>query len=56
VHWDNAQKTWTQLAEEGNHQPVLKANTKEMYQKAFSFAEVGKNDDVIQMLSDLDVA
>lgn len=55
-HWDNAQKTWTDLASSGHQQPILKANTKELFQNSFSFAEVGKNDDVVQMLSDLDVA
>lgn len=55
-HWDNAQKIWSELASEGHQQPVLKANTRELYQKSFSFSDVGKNDDVIQILSDLDVA
>jgi len=32
------------------------ANTKELYQKSFNFEEVGKNDDVLNILSDLDIA
>jgi hypothetical protein len=34
----------------------LKANTKDLYQKSFNFEEVGKNDDVLNILSDLDIA
>ena len=55
-HWDNAQKTWSEMASEGHQQPILKANTRELFQKSFSFADIGHNDDVIQILSDLEVA
>jgi len=34
----------------------LKANTKEIYQKGFNFAEISKNDEVLAILSDLDIA
>ena len=46
-HWDNAQKIWSKLSKDGHQQPILKANTKELYQKGFSFEDVGKNDDVL---------
>lgn len=47
---------WSKLSKEGHQQPVLKTNTKELYQKSFNFEEIGKNDDVLNILSDLDVA
>lgn len=43
-HWDKAQKTWTELDKSGKSQPVLKANTRSLYQNSFSFAEISKND------------
>lgn len=55
-HWDKAQKTWTDLDQSGHSQSILKANTRQLYQNSFSFAEIGKNDNVISILSDLEIA
>ena len=55
-HWDKAQKTWTDLDQSGHSQSILKANTRHLYQNSFSFAEIGKNDNVISILSDLEIA
>jgi hypothetical protein len=38
---------WSKLSKDGHQQPVLKVNTKELYQKGFNFDEVAKNDDVL---------
>jgi hypothetical protein len=35
------------LSKDGHQQPILKANTKEVYQKSFNFEEISKNDDVL---------
>jgi len=34
----------------------LLADTRDLYQKSFNFEEVGKNDDVLNILSELDIA
>ena len=34
----------------------MKANSKELFQKSFSFPEISKNDEVLAILSDLDIA
>lgn len=55
-HWDKAQKTWTDLDQNGHSQSILKANTKYLYQHSFSFGEIGHNDNVLSILSDLEIA
>lgn len=34
-HWDKAQKTWTDLDQNGHSQTILKANTRSLYKKGF---------------------
>ena len=55
-HWDKAQKTWTELEKNGQSQPILKANTRGLYKNSFTFGEIGNNDNVVSILSDLEIA
>lgn len=55
-YWKQAQKIWTKLESTGFPQPLLKANTKELYTNAFNFNSIATNDDVVAILSDLDTA
>lgn len=43
-YWDSAQKTWSELAENGRSLPMLKINTKDFFAKGFKFANTAKND------------
>ena len=47
---------WAKLDEEGHQQPILKAETKQIYEKAFQFSEVAKNDATVEILADLEAA
>ena len=47
---------WKKLDGEGADPEVLKVNTKEIFEKAFSFPEIAKNDDVVSILEPLDIA
>lgn len=55
-HHDKAIEMWNELAENGHPQDQLKANTKQIYAKSFTFDDISSNDDVVGILSDLDIA
>lgn len=46
--WQEAQEMWTKLEKEGVQPlPLLQVNSKEIFEKGFSFPEVAKNDEVV---------
>lgn len=47
---------WKKLDSEGANPELLKVDTKEIYEKAFSFAEIAKNDEVVSLLEPLEIA
>lgn len=49
-HWENAQDIWAELEEKGFPQPILKANTKELFQKSFKFDQIATNDETVAIL------
>ena len=55
-HWVKAQKLWAKLDKSGSPQPILKANTKELYEKGFKFDSIANNQDTQAILQDLDIA
>jgi len=55
--WDKAQEEYDQLSEESQEPlPVLRANTKELFQKGFTFDSIAQNDDVVAILESVDTA
>jgi len=54
--YEKAQRLWAQLDEEGANPTVLKANTKELYEKGFNFASVARNDEVVGYMQPLEIA
>ena len=55
-HWEKAQKLWSKLEQDGIKQPMLMAHTKELYSNQFSFPEISKNDEVVDILSNVEDA
>ena len=55
-YYETAQRKWAQLDNEGAKPELLKANTKELYEKGFEFASVAKNDDAVSFLQPLEIA
>jgi hypothetical protein len=55
-YWNKAQKIYSKLDKMGFNEPLLKANTKELYVNAFNFNSIATNDDSVAIMSDLDTA
>ena len=55
-HWNKAQKIWASLEDTGFSQPMLKANSKELFVKNFKFDAIASNDETVAILQDLDIA
>jgi hypothetical protein len=49
-HWNKAQKIWANLESTGYSQPMLKANTKELFIKNFQFDTIATNDETVAIL------
>lgn len=55
-HWYKAMELWAKLDKSGYPQPILKVNTKELFQKNFKFDSIANNADTQTVLQDLDIA
>lgn len=54
-NWEKAQSLWQELDKDGAKPPLLEANTKELYEKSFTFSEVSKNDQTVEILDRLQI-
>ena len=54
--WTKAQEMWVALEKDGHAQPLLKANTKQLYAKGFKFEDTARNDYAVDQLNTLDIA
>lgn len=54
--WEKAQEMWTKLEADGHSQPLLKADTKQLFAKSFKFDDTARNDYAVDQLNTLDIA
>ena len=56
ANYDKALQIWVQLENEGHAQPELKVNTKDVFKKQFTMAEIAKNDYAVEQLNEMEAS